>query len=278
MKATQVPNDLLPLHPAHLKSNNWAAKTFQYWKAFHVGTLPQVPGEEDLSNWRDAAADIIEELKALGVSKAQKKICNMVNSYYTFKYKKTTFSTLYDVVDMLSDPAFYPENMPLVRDMLHMFQYGIFRTGYNGWAHECANEWMRERNIQHTHLNTGKKARTGKGFVYKLIVTRASGSLCERLQNMSQRLYREYVVVRDRKVKKYGDNYVMESYVFNYRFQGYLCKFKEAMDTNVDTELDDNELAKVTTILKRAKAKGMTFDEVCNVIEKALTGSNNVRK
>ena len=75
---------------------------------------------------------------------------------------------------------------------------------------------MRERNIQYTHLNTGKKARTGKRFVYKLIVTRASGLLCERLQNMSQRLYNEYVVVRDRKVKKYGENYVMESYIFNY--------------------------------------------------------------
>ena len=183
-----------------------------------------------------------------------------------------------NVVGMLSDPDFYPENMALVRDMLHMFQYGIFRTGYNGWAHECANEWMRERNIQYTHLNTGKKARTGKGFVYKLIVTRASGSLCERLQNMSQRLYKEYVVVRDRKVKKYGENYEMESYVFNYRFQGYLCKFKEASDTIEDAELDDSEVAKVTTIVKRAKAKGMTFEKVYNVIENALNDSNNVRK
>ena len=278
MKATKVPNDLLPLHPAHLKSNNWAAKTFVYWNAFHVGTLPQVPGEEDLSNWRDAAADIIEELKALGVSKAQKKICNMVNSYYTFDYKNTSFNTLYDVVDMLSDPAFYSENMDLVRDMLHMFQYGIFRTGYNGWAHECANEWMHERNIQYLHLNTGKKARTGKGFVYKLIVTRASGSLCERLQNMSQRLYREYVVVRDRKVKKYGDNYVMENYVFNYRFQGYLCKFKDINNEKDNDNHKDTEIAKITSIVKEAKANGMSFEEIYNVIQNALTESNNVCK
>ena len=62
MKATEVPNDLLPLHPAHLKGNNWAAKTFIYWNAFHVATLPQVLSEEDLSNWRDAAADILVPL------------------------------------------------------------------------------------------------------------------------------------------------------------------------------------------------------------------------
>ena len=105
MNANKVPNDLLPMHTLHLQTNNWAAKTFRYWSAFHVGTLPQVPDENDLRNWRDSAADIIEELKALGVSKAQNKVCNMVNSYFTFDYHKTTtFSSLYDVVDMLSDP------------------------------------------------------------------------------------------------------------------------------------------------------------------------------
>ena len=263
MKANKVPNDLLPMHTLHLKTNNWAAKTFHYWSAFHVGTLPQVPDENDLRNWRDSAADIIEELKALGVSKAQNKVCNMVNSYYKFEYeKKKDFSNIFDVVDMLSDPDFNKKNIELVRDMLHMFQYGIFRSGYNGWAHECAYEWMHERNIQYSHLNTGKKSRTGKGFVYKLIVQRASNSLCERLQNMSQRVLNECVVVRDRKIKKFGDNYQLETYVFNYRFKACLCKLKETNVVEEENVIDNNEMTEILKVAKMAKRRGMTIKEI----------------
>ena len=279
MKANKVPNDLLPMHTLHLQSNNWAAKTFRYWSAFHVGTLPQVPDENDLRNWRDSAADIIEELKALGVSKAQTKVCNMVNSYFTFDYHKTTtFSSLYDVVDMLSDPDFYKENMTLVRDMLHMFQYGIFRSGYNGWAYECANEWMRDRNIEYLHLNTGKKARTGKGFVYKLIVQRASNSLCERLQNMSQRIMNEYVVVRDRKIKKFGDNYQLETYVFNYRFKAYLCRLKESYEDEHAISIPNNDMTNIMKVVQAGKKKGMTMMDILNGMKKMVSDYNVVGK
>ena len=226
MKANQVPNDLLPVHTLYLERRDWAASTFHHWSAFHVGTLPSMPTDDDLKAWKSAAADIMEELKALGVSKAQDKVVSMVNSYFTFHYKRTTFSSIYDVVDMMSDPDFYEKNVELVRDMLHMFQYGIFRSGYNAWAHDSADEWMRNRNIQYIDVSTGTQGRKGKGFVYKLIVNRASNSLCERLQNMSQRVYNEYVVVRDRKVKKFGNECELQAYTFNYRFPGYLCKKK----------------------------------------------------
>ena len=111
MKANKVPNDLLPVHTLHLETATWAEKTFYYWSAFHVGTLPRVPTDNDLKDWKHAAADIMEELKALGVSKAQRKVCNMVNSYFKFNYHKTSFSSLYDVVDMLSDPVFYENKL-----------------------------------------------------------------------------------------------------------------------------------------------------------------------
>ena len=275
MKANKVPIDLLPVHTLHLQTRNWAAKTFHHWNAFHVGTLPQVPSDEDLRSWRDAAADIMEELKALGVSNAQRKVCNMVNSYYKFDYKKRkTFSTVYDVVDMITDPDFNKKNMNLIRDMLHMFQYGIFRSGYNGWAHECATRWMRKRNIEYANLTTGKKARAGKGFVYKLIVTRACNSLCERLQNMSQRLFGEYVIVRDRKIKKFGDEYVIEKYIFNHRFKGYLCKRKKTSDAELISNTGESEVTKLAELIEYAKSKGMTFEYFQNVMTKVIEQYN----
>ena len=268
MKANQVPNDLLPVHTLYLERRDWAASTFHHWSAFHVGTLPSMPTDDDLKAWKSAAADIMEELKALGVSKAQDKVVSMVNSYFTFHYKGMTFSSIYDVVDMLSDPDFYEKNVELVRDMLHMFQYGIFRSGYNAWAHDSADEWMRNRNIQYIDVSTGKQGRKGKGFVYKLIVNRASNSLCERLQNMSQRVYNEYVVVRDRKVKKFGNEYELQAYTFNYRFPGYLCKKKTC--SVVDKNNNNTEMSRVMSLLEVAKSKGVTFDMFHNVMTKVV--------
>ena len=75
---------------------------------------------DDLNSWKEAAANIMEELKALGVSKAQEKHCNMM-------------------------------------DMVNMIQYGIFRSGYNGWAIDCANEWIWNRNIDYDTKCAAKK-------------------------------------------------------------------------------------------------------------------------
>ena len=63
--------------------------------------------------------------------------------------------------------------------MIYVFQYGIFRVGYHEWALQAAEDWMKMRNI--TYENEGQRPK-GKGFVYKLIVSRASNSICDRLQ------------------------------------------------------------------------------------------------
>lgn len=268
MNANQVPNDLFPIHTLYLEKQDWATRTFIHWGAFHTGTLPMIPTDDDLKAWKGAAADIMEELKALGVSKAQDKVVSMVHSYFTFDYKRTTFSSVYDVVDMISDPDFYKNNMDLVRDMLHMFQYGIFRSGYNNWAHECADEWMKQKNVEYIDLSTGKQGRKGKGFVYKLIVSRASNSLCERLQNMSQRIFNEYVVVRDRRIKKFGDEYELKPYTFNYRFKGYICKKKAYNSTSKNNSND--EYSEMISLIESAKSKGVTFDIFRDVMTKVI--------
>ena len=266
MEAKEVPPDLLPVHSLYLSRNDWAKRTYPYWCAFNVGRIPLDPTEDDLAKWRDAAADIMEELKAIGVSKAQEKICNMMNSYFTFEYKQKHFNNMFQVIDMLSDATFYAENIALFRDMVHMFQYGIFRTGYNGWAVDCANDWMRKRNIVYNNFSLGKQVRKGKGFVYKLIVNRASDSICNRLQSMTQRLYGEYVVVRDRKLKKYGEEYQLRDYTFNYRFAGYLCEKKKGYDHNDGHKRNNTEVIRMMALLEEAKKKGTTFNEFYNIM------------
>ena len=52
----------------------------------------------------------MDEFKALGVSKAQEKNCNMMDSYFAFEYKTQKFRYIFQVVDMLSDDMFYQNN------------------------------------------------------------------------------------------------------------------------------------------------------------------------
>ena len=228
MEPKEVPYDLFPVHVKHLRRNNWAQNTFKYWCAFHVRNPP-------LESWISAAEDIIEGLKAMGVSKAQDKICQMMKTYFALDPAVQECCSLYEVIEVLSKPSNFKDNMELFRNMLHMFQYGIFRIGYNGWAHQAANEWMQERNICYNGTNDNYLQRKTKEFVHKSIVSQASNSICDRFQSFSIRRYEEYVTVRHKTVKKCGNCYELIPKTFNHRFQGYLAKRAEN-NSNADDD------------------------------------------
>ena len=97
MEPKEVPYDLFPVHVKHLRRNNWAQNTFKYWCAFHVRNPP-------LESWISAAEDIIEGLKAMGVSKAQDKICRMMKTYFALDTEVQECCSLYEVIDVLSKP------------------------------------------------------------------------------------------------------------------------------------------------------------------------------
>ena len=187
---------------------------------------------------------------------------------------------MYDVVDLLGDPDSYDENRTLVRDMLHMFQYGIFRDGCDGWALECAREWMKKRNIKYDSLCTCERGRKGKGFVYRLLVSHASNSICFRLQTLTQRVFQEYVVVRDRKMKKFGEGYNLEPYTFNHRFSGYICKTiaSTTPSTNTTTKEEDTELTKLASLLKEAKSNGVSFHSLYETMKRLVQTKQIVGK
>lgn len=212
----------------------------------------------------------MEELKILGVSKAQEKICDMLQSYVVFDRKNRSFCNMCDVVDLLGDPEFYDENRTLLRDMLHMFQYGIFRVGYNGWPLQCAKDWMKKRNITYDSLRACELGRKGKGFVYRLLVSRASNSICFRLQTLTQRVFQEYVVVRDRKMKKFGEEYELEPYTFNHRFNGYICKTIASTSSSNPTKEKKTEVSKLASLVKVAKRNGVSFDSLYHTMSRLV--------
>ena len=272
MEPRQVPNDLFPINVTELEKPNWASATYHYWSAFSVGHKPNVPSSEDLGKWKLAAADIMEELKSLGVRKAHAKIVDMMKNYYKFEHGRKNFTSVYDVADVLSNRDLYEKNKALYRDMFYMFQYGIFRVGFNGWALDAATEWMEHKNICYESNSIGRTGRKGKGCIYKLIVTRASNSICDHFQHLTQRRYDEYIVVRDKKLKKYGDHYELKPYTFNHRFLGYLCTASKTHKAS--NNMSDVEMKRIQTLYTAAKHKGISFESFYGVMEQMINNNS----
>ena len=168
MEKKIVPIDLFPVNPS-LLTETWAFQTYHYFKAFNRECVNDIPTLEDARKWIQVAKDITEDLKGIGVSKSQEKICDMMNTYFTFDRKNATFCSFYDVIGFLSDTDFYQKNKDLCRNMIHMFQYGIFRVGNNAWALQAAHDWMEKRNLTFEDKSRGIR-RKGKDLCINLLL------------------------------------------------------------------------------------------------------------
>ena len=77
-----------------------------------------------------------------------------------------------------------------------------------------------------------KLARCGKGFIYRLLVSRASNTLCVRFQNLTKRIRGEYVIVCDRKIKRTENNSNIVRHTFNKHYYGYVIKLEDKANTD----------------------------------------------
>ena len=170
----------------------------------------------------------------------------------------------------ISDPEFYQDNYNTFLDILYMMQYGIFRCQYNGWAQDASNEWMqRSKNIAYLDPDKigNKKKKRGKGFVYKLLVSRASNTVCVRLQKLTTRRFGEYIIVRDRKSKKIAESGNIVQHTFKNNYHGYIVKFRKASKSNGEFLLPDDE-SKICDFVKRALRKGISIETIFDILEK----------
>ena len=242
MRDHDVPPDLIPMFPKEY-TKQWARDTYQFKKAFCHLQVGYIPTDDDISSWIRIARDIGEDLKRLGLSRAKKRIVDMMNEFFC---KKTVdgrpFQNLCDVCNWLSLETNYRSNYEETLNMLHMFQYGIFRRGNNSWALEEASHWMDKRNIHYITKAEGK-SRQGKGFVYRLLVSRASNTLCTRFQALTQRCHDEYIIVRDRTVQQDIPGHIVQKHVFNHLYKGAIVRLpRKKENKNMFTNEEFKEL------------------------------------
>ena len=263
MNVKEVPVDLLPILPRDY-SDAWAEKTLQYKEAFCPLQVGHNPIEEEIKSWIRIGRDLAEDLKRRGLSRAKKRIVDMMNEFFGKTFNNRQFANLYDVSQWLSLRINYHANYEETLNMLHMFQYGIFRSGNNNWALDEAHSWMKMRNLAYKS-KTEPNTRQGKGFVYKLLVSRASNTLCSRFQALTLRYHEEYVIVRNRAKHQTIPGQIVNQHIFNHLYKGAIIRRQEK--TMKDKCFNNEEFLELNKLLCEANKKGFTFDELRSLLQ-----------
>ena len=267
-----VPSDLLPISDKDL-TYDWAEKTYNYRCVFNSRTTFHSPMRADLLAWLNEAKDLCRELRQYGTVKAEEEIVRLCKNYNSRlpNNNQKDIKNIYDVVSLLSEDFMFVKRYDDFLDLLHMFQYGIFRCAFNAWAIDAAGDWMHNRNIKYKEnsklsVEDGHKVfRRGKGFVYRLLVSRASNTLCVRFQNLTKRILGEYVIVRDRKIKRTEDNSNIVRHTFNKHYYGYVIKLENTSKS--DDEITQNNMTQMTHLVKQAVAKGTSFETIFDFLK-----------
>ena len=275
-KMTAVPSDLLPITDRDL-TLAWATKTYDFRCVFNSSRNSfHSPLRQDLLAWVNEAKDLCKELRQYGTVKAEEEVVRLCKQYNSRlpKEEKKDIKNVYDIVSLLSEDYMFVKRYDDFLDLLHMFQYGIFRCAFNAWALDAASDWMHNRSIKYKEntkvsVEDGQKVfRRGKGFVYRLLVSRASNTLCVRFQNLTKRILGEYVIVRDRKIKRMENNSNIVRHTFNKHYFGYVIKL--ANKTKGDEETTQRNMTNINRLIEQAVAKGTSFETIFAFLQEQI--------
>ena len=111
------------------------------------------------------------------------------------------------------------------------------------------------------------QTRKGKGFVYKLLVNRASNTICVRFQQLTQNLYKEYVIVREKRKKKNLEKSIVVPHTFNHNFQGYIVRFENYKSVVNESILCKTEKDTLIQLACAAIKNGKTFAGIKGLLQ-----------
>ena len=268
MEVNYIPRHLIPVTEREI-NEQWATNNYRYRCHFNSAVSSPIAEEGDIMAWRKEARSIADILKRDGIMYAEKEIISLCNTRYAHKFKNVSVTNIYDIVKMFDETDLFRHDYETYLDMLHMFQYGIFRCAYNAWAVDAASSWLKDRNLKYEPGPQSVK-RKGKGFVYKLLVNRASNTLCVRFQKLTLRLHSEYVIVRDKKLEDKHQTFNIIPHVFNYSYQGYIMRCR----TNNDKERNDcmsyQDQTAVMCMVKTAIGYGESIENIKVLLQRCI--------
>ena len=274
MNTHLVPSDLLPTMEVQY-TLQWAERSYAFRSVMNPAfMLQRMPTEVDWQQWKKEGIEIGERLKRLGQNCAERHIVHLSNTEYNDLLGNKKFGNLYEVCSAISKKEVMQKNYELFLDMIHMFQYGIFRCAYNAWAIDAADCWLKKNNLAYTKPLNKMQERKGKGFVYRLLVSRASNTICVRLQNITQRMFNEYVISRDRSTKSNDKiNFEVINYTFNQSYHGYIVRRLNNESDKGNKILSQKQKFHIMELVNKALQKGTTYENILGVLCACTTGT-----
>ena len=103
--------------------------------------------------------------------------------------------------------------------------------------------------------------------MYKLLVSRASNTVSVRFQKLIERMFGEYIIVRDRKSKRIASCANKVQHTFHNNYQGYIVKFQQDARSN-GSLLSSEDETKICGFVKKALEKGIQIQDVFDILEK----------
>lgn len=109
-------------------------------------------------------------------------------------------TSLQDVLQIIGDRGWYRHDTANKRHIIYMLAYGIFRDRHNDWATTAATEWMRTWHTCYqpytVDIADRRQHHNGKGFVYSLIVKRASNKFSKGFAHTMNNMHGEFLAVK----------------------------------------------------------------------------------
>ena len=122
-----VPYNLLPTDSRSL-NQEWAEQTFRYAYIFGRQFGSSDWGDKTkIQAWIDTGMALQQELRDLGVQKAQEKIISIFHQYNVYLPGTNQRPTnIDDVIVIINDKQWYAEQQDSKQQLIHMITYGIF--------------------------------------------------------------------------------------------------------------------------------------------------------
>ena len=202
-KFDAIPRDLLPKTTNKI-TDNWSRDTYKYFHCFDATVDSRIiRNEDDLRHWQTYAIKLMTELKNLGIAEARNEIVRVAKETFKLTNKNgSQLQTFEDVATLFEDAEWYFEDEDYNRRMLYVFQYGIFRNGYNGWLHNASLNWMRDYKVIYEEPvlpstpSTAPKPKTKKGFILELLHIKASNTIQDRFLRTTRRYLGQHLLCR----------------------------------------------------------------------------------
>ena len=219
-KYNVIPRDLLPKTTSKIDIN-WSRNTFKYFSCFDPTVESKIiSDEDDLRSWQTFAIKLMNDLKNLGLAEARNEIVRVAKQIFkATKINGEELMTFDDVAELFENEEWYFEDEDYNRRMLYVFQYGIFRNGYNSWLHTASFNWMRDYKVMYEEhvmqtMSTSTivpKAKTKKGFILELLHVKASNTIQDRFLRTTRKNLGQHLLCR-KKIRKHYQMRQVSSY------------------------------------------------------------------